>query len=232
MCHSRCVLLLKFVSLHCANIVLEARADIGVTKLRPRDISLICLNAPLGDCFLLWRAGVIAKLFVDRFRGFGVLNFLFSLGIGCLPYNVSATIQTVIDKVHFFVSKLNTPWALMALWINYDPKTSTFYSFWQLCQQLNDDFNDFGVANAEKIWHKNLIDLFTSPVRCSQFTLENAIKIYSRALFIRTSTSRRVGSRVSHYTAVEPLVYISSCWDAGQPLQNLGTAWSTLHSAS
>ena len=57
------------------------------------------------------------------------LNFLFSLGIGCLPYNVSATVQTAIDKVHFFVSKLNTPWALMALWINYDPKTSTFYSF-------------------------------------------------------------------------------------------------------
>ena len=110
----------------------------------------------------------------------------------------------------------------MALWINYDPKTSTFYSFWKLCQQLN-DFNDFGVGNAEKIWHKNLIDLFTSPVRCSQFT-ENGIKIYSRALFIRTTTTRRVGTRVSHYQAVEPLVYISSCWDAGQLLQGCGTA--------
>jgi len=42
-------------------------------------------------------------------------------------------------------------------------------------------------------------------------------------LWNRLSTSRRVGTRISRYTAVEPLVYISSCWDAGQPLQNLGT---------
>ena len=81
MCHSRCVLLLKFVSLHCANIIVEARADIGVTELRPRDISLICLNAPLGDCFLLWHAGDIAKLFVDRFSGFGVLTALTSYSL-------------------------------------------------------------------------------------------------------------------------------------------------------
>jgi len=78
MCHSRCVLLLKFVSLHRANIVVEARADIGVTKLRPRDISLICLAAPLGDCFLLWRASVIAKRFFGRFWCFGVLTALTS----------------------------------------------------------------------------------------------------------------------------------------------------------
>jgi len=80
MCHLRCVLLSKFVSFHHANIIVEARADIGVTKLRPResDILLICLDAPLGDCFVLWHAGDIAKLFVDRFRGFGVLTPLVS----------------------------------------------------------------------------------------------------------------------------------------------------------
>jgi len=81
MCHSRCVLLLKFVSLHRANIFVEARADIGVTKLRPRDISLICLDAPPGDCFLLWRASVIAKQFVGRFWGFGVLTALTSYSL-------------------------------------------------------------------------------------------------------------------------------------------------------
>jgi len=36
-----------------------------------------CLDAPLGDCFVLWHAGDIAK-FVDRFRGFGVLTALIS----------------------------------------------------------------------------------------------------------------------------------------------------------
>jgi len=40
------------------------------------------------------------------------------------------------------------------------------------------------MLNAEKIWHENLTDLSTSPVRCSQFTLENAKKT---VLFIYTS---------------------------------------------
>jgi len=31
----------------------------------------------------------------------------------------------------------------------------------------------FGVLNPEKIWHENLTDLSTSPVRCSHFTLRN-----------------------------------------------------------
>jgi len=35
----------------------------------------------------------------------------------------------------------------------------------------------FGMLNPEKIWHKNLTGLFTSPVRCSYFTLGNAKKV-------------------------------------------------------
>jgi len=35
----------------------------------------------------------------------------------------------------------------------------------------------FGIWNHEKIWRQNIIDLSTSPVRCSQFTLEIPKKI-------------------------------------------------------
>jgi len=107
------VLLLKFVFLHHANIIVEARADIAVTKLRPResDISLICLDAPLGDCFVLWHAGDSAKLFVDQFRGFGVLTPLISYSPWallsplqqCKHYLPDCSGQSVV-----FVSKLNT----------------------------------------------------------------------------------------------------------------------------
>jgi len=119
--HLRCVLSLKFISLHHANIIVETRADIGVTKLRPMesDISLICLDAPLGDCFVLWHAGDIAKLSCRSVQGFlstDSLNFLFSLGVDCRHYNsVSTTIQTVMDKVQFLYPKFNTSRASMAL---------------------------------------------------------------------------------------------------------------------
>jgi len=34
----------------------------------------------------------------------------------------------------------------------------------------------FDTLNPEKVWHENLTDLSTSPVRCSYFTLENPKK--------------------------------------------------------
>ena len=43
-----------------------------------------------------------------------------------------------------------------------------------------------GVLNPEKIWHENLIDLFTSLVRCSHFTLGNPKKSFSAVLFMHT----------------------------------------------
>jgi len=45
----------------------------------------------------------------------------------------------------------------------------------------------FRVLNPEKIWHENLTDLSTSPVRCSHFALENPKKSFSTVLFIHTS---------------------------------------------
>jgi len=43
------------------------------------------------------------------------------------------------------------------------------------------------MLNPKKIWHENLTDLSTSPVRCSHFTLVNPKKSFSTVLFIRTS---------------------------------------------
>jgi len=45
-------------------------------------------------------------------------------------------------------------------------KTSTLLFFEQPCQKLT-DFNNFGMLNPQKIWHEDLTDLSTSPVRCS-----------------------------------------------------------------
>jgi len=44
-----------------------------------------------------------------------------------------------------------------------------------------------GMLNPEKIWHKNLTGLSTSPVRCSYFTLGNLKKSFSTVLIIHTS---------------------------------------------
>ena len=61
------------------------------------------------------------------------------------------------------------------------PKTSAF--FWLICQKLT-DFNNFGKLNHEKIWHENLTDLPTSPVRCSHFTLGMPKSHFSTLLFM------------------------------------------------
>jgi len=45
----------------------------------------------------------------------------------------------------------------------------------------------FGMLNPVKIWHENLTDLSTSPVRCSHFTLGNPKKSFSTVLFIHAS---------------------------------------------
>jgi len=78
--------LLKVVSLHHANIIVEARAKFMVKKLRPResDISLISFAAALGHQFLPWHAGDIAdvithaRLLVGRFKRLGLLAHLIS----------------------------------------------------------------------------------------------------------------------------------------------------------
>ena len=60
------------------------------------------------------------------------------------------------------------------------PKTATFCFFW-----ITLSINNFGTLNPEKIWHKHLTDLSTSPVRCSHFTLGKSKKvIFSTLLFI------------------------------------------------
>jgi len=38
------------------------------------------------------------------------------------------------------------------------------------------DYNNFGTLNHEKVWHEHRIDLPTSPVRCSHFTVGNRRK--------------------------------------------------------
>ena len=45
----------------------------------------------------------------------------------------------------------------------------------------------FGTLNPEKIWHANLTDLSTSPVRFSHFTLGNPKKIISAVLFMHVA---------------------------------------------
>ena len=45
----------------------------------------------------------------------------------------------------------------------------------------------FGVCNPEKIWHQQLVQLPTSPVYCSHFTLGNPKKSFTTVLFIHTS---------------------------------------------
>jgi len=45
----------------------------------------------------------------------------------------------------------------------------------------------FSTLNPEKIWHESLTGLFTSPVRCSRFTLGNLKKLFSTVLFMHTS---------------------------------------------
>ena len=63
----------------------------------------------------------------------------------------------------------------------------------------------FGTLYFKKIWHENLTDLFTSPVRCSQFTLGNPKKSFSTVLFIRTSDYLRYLRRKQ--TAIHPLAH-------------------------
>ena len=63
------------------------------------------------------------------------------------------------------------------------PKNVHFLLFEYLCQKLT-NFNDFSMLNPEKIWHGNLTDLSTLPVRCSHFTLGNPKKSFSIVLFI------------------------------------------------
>jgi len=65
------------------------------------------------------------------------------------------------------------------------PKTSTSY-FSNNCQKLT-NFNDFRHVKSWKIWHENLTDLSTSPVRCSYITLGNPKKSFSTVVFIHIS---------------------------------------------
>ena len=60
----------------------------------------------------------------------------------------------------------------------------------------------FGMLNSEKIWHNNLTDLSTSPVRYSHFTLENPNKcifniIRQQMLFVAYPISLRVMSEIN-----------------------------------
>ena len=54
-------------------------------------------------------------------------------------------------------------------------KTSTFLFFEQLCHNWP-ILMIFGMLNPERIWHDYLTHLFTSPARCSHFTLGNPKK--------------------------------------------------------
>ena len=65
------------------------------------------------------------------------------------------------------------------------PKTSTSY-FSNNCQKLT-NFNDFRHVKSWKIWHENLTDLSTSPVRCSYITFGNPKKSFSKVVFIHIS---------------------------------------------
>jgi len=59
------------------------------------------------------------------------------------------------------------------------PQNGHLLLFW-----ITLSINNFGTLNPEKIWHKHLTDLSTSPVRCSHFTLGKSKKvIFSTLLF-------------------------------------------------
>ena len=76
-----------------------------------------------------------------------------------------------------------------------------------------------GMWNLEKIWHENLSDLSTSPVRCSHFTLGNPRKSFLTVLFIHTSDCLRYLTRkqtVIHFSTPTENVTTLTC-----ELQNL-----------
>ena len=81
----------------------------------------------------------------------------------------------------------------------------------------------FGMQNPEKIWHKNLTDLSTSPVRCSHFTLGNPKKVIFNSIiqiyFSLFITSQKKTNR-------NPLAYpIWKCHHTNLWIAKLSSDW-------
>jgi len=91
-------------------------------------------------------------------------------------------------------------------------KTSTLLFFEQPCQKLT-DFNNSGMLNPQKIWHEDLTDLSTSPVRCS-LGKSPPPKKFSTLLFINfrlfTLPQRKTNSNCCTALAVYLLLFSAS----------------------
>ena len=66
----------------------------------------------------------------------------------------------------------------------------------------------FVVLNPEKIWHKHLMYLSTSPVRCSHFTLRNAKKVLSLLFIYLRLLTLAQKNKSSHCCTAALAVYL------------------------